>query len=35
MQNFCGNISRMVAIGITVFLLAACAATQSGVQPIP
>ena len=34
MQNFCGNISRMVAIGITVFLLAACAATQSGVQPI-
>jgi len=35
MQNFCGNISRMAAIGITVFLLAACAATQSGVQPIP
>ena len=35
MQNFGAQISRMAAIGITVFLLAACTATQSGVQPIP
>ena len=35
MQHFCGKISRMAAIGITVFLLAACAGTQPGVQPIP
>ena len=35
MQHFYGKISRMAAIGITVFLLAACAATQPGVQPIP
>ena len=35
MQIFIGKMYRMAAIGITVFLLAACAGTQSGVQPIP
>ena len=35
MQNFYGKMSIMAAIGITVFLLAACAGTQPGVQPIP
>jgi len=35
MQHFHGKMSRMAAIGITVFLLAACAGTQTGVQPIP
>ena len=35
MQNFYGKMSSMAAIGITVFLLAACAGTQPGVQPIP
>ena len=35
MQNFYGKISRMAVIGITVFLLAACAATQPEVQSIP
>ena len=35
MQHSHGKMSSMVAIGITVFLLAACAGTQPGVQPIP
>jgi len=35
MQNFHGKMSIMTAIGLTVLLLAACAGTQPGVQPIP
>jgi outer membrane protein OmpA-like peptidoglycan-associated protein len=35
MKHFFGKLSFMTAFGITVILLAACAATQSGVQPIP
>jgi hypothetical protein len=35
MQHFYGKLSRMATIGFTVFLLAACAATQPGVPPIP
>ncbi|MGD9114584.1 MAG: OmpA family protein [Desulfobacterales bacterium] len=35
MQNLNGKISRMAAIGITVFLLLACAGAQPDVQPIP
>ena len=35
MKHFYGKASRMVAIGVTIFLLAACAGTQPGVQPIP
>jgi len=35
MLNFNGKISSMAAIGISVFLLLACAETQLGVQSIP
>jgi len=31
MKHFYGKASRMVAIGVTIFLLAACAGTQPGV----
>ena len=31
MQHFYGKMFSIAAIGITVFLLAACAATQPGV----
>ena len=35
MKNFIGKLFRLAAIGITVFLLVACAGTQPGVQSIP
>ena len=35
MQYFYDKMSRVAIISITIFLLAACAATQPGMQPIP
>ena len=35
MQNFYGKMSSRATIGITIFLLVACAGTTPGVQPIP